>query len=167
MPSLRLRSTQVFTSAVSSGSPRGMANASGTLITSGAGTTTAQGAIDGIGKILLNAGTAVANGPLSFTLGAQLPQLELGMGTKGLNVAGHVTLVGQTGIATYGSGCDTRKYQVIGSTGATGSFFGMSANLFSKNLFDKSYYASYPYGCGVFPGRDQSRSSSLAAPLMR
>ena len=129
----------------------------------GAGTTTAQGAIDGLGKILLDAGTAVATGPLSFTLGAQLPQLELGLGTKGLNVAGNVTLVGQTGIATYGAGCDTRKYQVIGTTGASAAFFGLSANLFSKTLFDKSYYASYPNGCGVFPGRDQSRSNSLAA----
>lgn len=117
-----------------------------------AGATTSQGALDGLGKIVLDAATAVATGPLSFTFGAQLPQLELGMGTTGLNVAGNVTLIGQTGIATYGSGCDTRKYQVLGTTGAKASFFGLSASLGTATLFDKSYYASYPAGCGTFPG---------------
>lgn len=116
------------------------------------GATTSQGVLDGLGKIILDAAHAVAQGPISFVFGAQLPQLELGMGTKGLNVAGHVTLVGQTGIATYGAGCDTRKYQVFSTAGATGEFFGLSAALGTVKLFDKSYYASYPAGCGVFPG---------------
>ena len=116
------------------------------------GATTAQGVLDGLGKIFLDAAHAVATGPISFILGAQLPELELGMGTKGLNIAGHVTLVGQTGIATYGAGCDTRKLQALGTAGADASFFGMSASLGSVKLFDKSYYASYPPGCGSFPG---------------
>ncbi|GAA1147540.1 hypothetical protein [Nocardioides aquiterrae] len=127
------------------------------------GATTAQGVLDGLGQILLNAADAVANGPISFIFGAQLPQLELGMGTKGLSIAGNVTLIGQTGIATYGSGCDTRKFQVLGTTGAKASFFGMSASLGSATLFDKSYYASYPAGCGTFP----SRRTPPAGPAVR
>mgnify|MGYP003707154071 CR=1 FL=1 len=116
------------------------------------GATTGQGVLDGLGKIILGAAEAVSQGPISFVFGAQLPQLELGMGTKGLNIAGHVTLVGQTGIATYGAGCDTRKYQIFSTAGATAEFFGLSAALGTVTLFDKSYYASYPPGCGVFPG---------------
>ena len=120
---------------------------------SNTGATTSQGVLEGLGKIILGAAEAVATGPISFVFGAQLPQLELGMGTKGLNIAGHVTLVGQTGIATYGAGCDTRKYQILSTAGATAEFFGLSAALGTVKLFDQSYYASYPPGCGVFPGR--------------
>ncbi|ABL82313.1 MULTISPECIES: hypothetical protein [unclassified Nocardioides] len=119
---------------------------------SNSGATTSQGVLEGLGKIILGAAEAVATGPISFVFGAQLPQLELGMGTKGLNIAGHVTLVGQTGIATYGAGCDTRKYQILSTAGATAEFFGLSAALGTVKLFDQSYYASYPPGCGVFPG---------------
>ena len=125
---------------------------SGGFSLSNSGATTGQGVLDGIGKIILGAAQAVAQGPISFVFGAQLPELELGMGTKGLNIAGHVTLVGQTGIATYGAGCDTRKYQILSTAGATADFFGLSATLGTAKLFDKSYYASYPAGCGVFPG---------------
>ena len=125
---------------------------SGGFQLSESGATTGQGVLDGLGKIVLGAAEAVATGPISFILGAQLPQLELGMGTKGLNIAGHVTLVGQTGIATYGAGCDTRKFQILSTAGATGRFFGLSASLGTVSLFDKSYYASYPAGCGAFPG---------------
>lgn len=116
------------------------------------GATTPQGVLDGLGQIILGAAEAVSTGPISFVFGAQLPQLELGLGTKGLNIAGHVTLVGQTGIATYGAGCDTRKYQIFSTAGATAEFFGLSAALGTVKLFDESYYASYPPGCGVFPG---------------
>ena len=125
---------------------------SGGFALSNSGATTTQGVLDGLGKIILGAAEAVASGPISFVFGAQLPQLELGVGTKGLNIAGHVTLVGQTGIATYGAGCDTRKYQILSTAGATAEFFGLSAALGTVTLFDKSYYASYPAGCGVFPG---------------
>ncbi|WP_121251095.1 hypothetical protein [Nocardioides ferulae] len=125
---------------------------SGGFQLSQSGATTGQGVLDGLGKIILGAAEAVATGPVSFVFGAQLPQLELGVGTKGLNVAGHVTLVGQTGIATFGAGCDTRKYQIFSTAGATAEFFGLSAGLGTVSLFDKSYYASYPPGCGVFPG---------------
>lgn len=116
------------------------------------GATTPQGVLDGLGAIILGAAQAVATGPISFVLGAQMPQLELGVGTKGLNIAGTLTLVGQTGIATYGAGCDTRKFQILGTAGANASFFGLEADLYSQKLFDKSYYASYPSGCGTFPG---------------
>ncbi|MEP9365281.1 hypothetical protein ABLE68_20110 [Nocardioides sp. CN2-186] len=119
---------------------------------SDSGATTTQGVLKGLGKIVLDAAHAVATGPISFVLGAQLPQLELGMGTKGLNIAGNVTLIGSSGIATYGAGCDTRKFQIQASTGIKASFFGFSASLATAKLFDKSYYASYPAGCGTFPG---------------
>jgi len=118
----------------------------------GSGATTPQGVLEGLGEIILGAAEAVSTGPISFVFGAQLPELELGLGTKGLNIAGHVTLVGQTGIATYGAGCDTRKYQIFSTAGASAEFFGLSAALGTVKLFDESYYASYPPGCGVFPG---------------
>jgi hypothetical protein len=82
---------------------------------------------------------------------AQMPQLELGMGVKGFNVAGNVTLVGTTQIATFGAGCDTRKMRILGTSGAKASFFGLSSTLLSQTLFDKTIQAAYPTGCGVAP----------------
>jgi hypothetical protein len=115
------------------------------------GATSAAGALKGLGKIILNAANAVGKGPLSFILGAQMPQLELGLGVKGLNVAGNLNLVGSTEIATNGPGCDTRKMEILGTAGAEANFFGFSTSLGTATLFDKTLNAAYPSGCGVAP----------------
>jgi hypothetical protein len=124
----------------------------GGFTTSSSGATSALGALQGVGKIILDAANAVKTGPLSVIFGAQVPQLELGLGVKGLNVGGFVTLVAQTGVSTYGSGCDTRGLEVLGSAGAEANFFGFSAPLGAATLFDKKVSAAYPAGCGTFPG---------------
>ena len=123
----------------------------GGFTTSSSGATSGAGVLKGLADIILNARNAVRNGPLSFVLGAQMPQLELGLGVKGLNVAGNVTLIGSTEIATQGSNCDTRKMEIEGTAGASGSFFGFSADLGYATLFDKTINAAYPKGCGVAP----------------
>jgi len=115
------------------------------------GATSGAGVIKGLSDIILNAADAVNKGPLSFIFGAQMPQIELGLGTKGLNVAGNITLLGSTGISTYGPGCDTRQIEIEGVAGADASFFGFSASLAEATLFDKTIQAAYPKGCGVFP----------------
>ncbi len=115
------------------------------------GATSGAGVIKGLSDIILNAADAVNKGPLSFIFGAQMPQIELGLGTKGLNVAGNITLLGSTGISTYGPGCDTRQMEIEGVAGADASFFGLSASLGEATLFDKTIQAAYPKGCGVFP----------------
>ena len=122
----------------------------GGFTASSSGATTALGALQGLGKIILDAANAVKNGPLSVILGAQVPQLELGLGVKGLNVGGFVTLVAQTGVELKGSGCDTRGLEFLGSTGAEANFFGFSAPLGAATLFEKKYTAAYPAGCGTF-----------------
>lgn len=123
----------------------------GGFTASSSGATSPSGALRGLGDIILKAANAVKTGPLSFIFGAQMPQLELGLGVKGLDVAGNVTLIGSTGIATQGSGCDTRMMEIQGDAGAEANFFGFSAGG-SATLFDKKYYKSYPAGCGTFPG---------------
>ncbi len=122
----------------------------GGFTTSSSGATSAAGVVQGLGKIALDAANAVRTGPLSFLFGAQFPQIELGLGVKGLNVGAFVTLVGESGIA-FSAGCDTRQLQIEGSTGAEASFFGLSASLGSATLFTKTYQAAYPPGCGTFP----------------
>ena len=74
--------------------------AQGGFSASSSGATSPAGVLKGLADIILKAANAVRSGPLSFIFGAQMPQLELGLGVKGLNVAGYVTLVGSTGIAT-------------------------------------------------------------------
>ncbi|MEZ0579655.1 hypothetical protein [Nocardioides sp. MH1] len=123
----------------------------GGITTSSDGATSPAGALDGLAKIILGAANAVNQGPLSFVFGAQMPQLQLGMGIKGFNVAGNVTLVGTTQISTTGPGCDTRKMRILGTTGASASFFGLSADLGTQNLFDKTIQAAWPTGCGTPP----------------
>ena len=124
---------------------------SGGITASSSGATSPTGVLDGLANIVLNAVNAVNQGPLSFVFGAQMPQLELGMGVKGFNVAGNVTLVGTTQIATFGSGCDTRKMQILGTTGANAKFFGLSTSFGTQKLFDKTIQAAYPAGCGTAP----------------
>jgi hypothetical protein len=124
---------------------------SGGLTASSTGATSPTGVLDGLADIVLNAVNAVNQGPLSFVFGAQMPQLQLGMGVKGFNVAGSVTLVGTTEIATYGSGCDTRKMQILGTAGANASFFGLSTSFGTQKLFDHTIEAAYPSGCGSAP----------------
>ena len=124
---------------------------SGGITASSSGATSPTGVLDGLASIVLNAVNAVNKGPLSFVFGAQMPQLELGMGVKGFNVAGNVTLVGTTQIATFGGGCDTRKMQIIGTSGANATFFGLSSAFGTQKLFDHTIQAAYPAGCGVAP----------------
>ncbi|WP_310963759.1 hypothetical protein [Nocardioides terrisoli] len=123
----------------------------GGITASSSGATSPAGVLDGLGKIILNAINAVKTGPITFVFGAQMPQLQLGLGVKGFNVAGNVTLIGNTEIATYGSGCDTRKMEVLGTAGANASFFGLSADFGTATLFDKTVRAAYPAGCGTAP----------------
>jgi hypothetical protein len=124
--------------------------------TSKSGATSAEGVLKGLADIVLNAANAVKNGPLSFIFGAQMPELELGLGVKGLNVAGNLTLAGSTGISLGQDGnannCDTRQMEITGTAGAEANFFGFSASLPSATLFDKKVEAAHPKGCGVFPG---------------
>lgn len=122
----------------------------GGFTTSSSGATSAAGVVQGLGKIVLDAANAVKSGVVSFLFGAQFPQIELGLGVKGLNVGAFVSLVGQSGIAS-SDGCDTRQFEILGSAGAEASFFGLSASLGSATLFDKTYQAAYPRGCGIFP----------------
>lgn len=126
-------------------------NGSGGFSASKSGATSAAGILKGLGDIILTAANAVKTGPISFIFGAQMPQLELGLGVKGLNVAGFVTPLISTGIATFGAGCDTRKIEAQAVAGAQANFFGFNASA-SATLFDKSVYASFPKGCGTFPG---------------
>jgi hypothetical protein len=135
-------------------------NGAGGISVSKAGATSAAGVLKGLGDIVLAAANAVNSGPLSFVFGAQMPQLELGLGVKGLNVAGTATLIGSTGIATYGPGCDTRQMEIEGVTGAEANFFGFSADLASSTLFDHKIEAAYPKGCGTFPN-DGANSTVL------
>ncbi|MGC9963020.1 MAG: hypothetical protein ABSE47_14100 [Acidimicrobiales bacterium] len=125
-------------------------NGHGGFSTSSSGATSATGVIKGLGKIVLDAANAVKSGPMSFLFGAQFPQIELGLGVKGLNVGAFVTLLGESGIAFINS-CDTREFLIEGTTGAEASFFGLSASLGSATLFSKTYQAAYPPGCGTFP----------------
>ena len=120
--------------------------------TASSGATSAVGAVKELGKVILNAANAVNKGPLTVIFGAQIPQLELGLGVKGLNVAGFVTLIADTGVATYGPGCDTRGLLVQASAGAEAKFFGFSASLGSTTLYQKELSAAYPAKCGSFPG---------------
>jgi len=118
------------------------------------GATTGSGVIKGIGQVILDQANAIMNGPISLVLGAQIPQLEVGLGTKGLNVAGFVDLVADTAIKVGGgfggsTGCDARDLKVLATAGAKASFFGMSADLGSTTLFSKDFIASYPPACGT------------------
>jgi hypothetical protein len=90
-------------------------------------------------------------------LGTQIPQLELGLGIKGLNVAGFVDLVADTAIQVGGNGggagvstgCDAREINVTSSAGAEVNFFGFSASSSPVTLFSKNFQAAYPSGCGT------------------
>jgi len=125
--------------------------------TSASGVSTGTGAIQGIGKVLLDQANAILSGPISLVLGAQIPQLELGLGIKGLNVAGFVDLVADTAIQVGGSGggvgvstgCDARVINVTSSAGAEANFFGFSASSSPVTLFSKNFQAAYPAGCGT------------------
>jgi hypothetical protein len=129
---------------------------------SSSGATTGQGAVQGIGKVLLDQANAIMSGPITLVLGAQIPQLELGLGVKGLNVAGFVDLVADTALQVGGNtgglgastgGCDARDLKVVATAGAEASFFGFSASLTSPvTLFSKDFTASYPPGCGTVGG---------------
>jgi hypothetical protein len=150
--------TSIFASAGFSGFDQALSGSytfnydgNGGFSTSSSGAASASGVLKGVSDILLNAKNAVANGPITFVFGAQMPQIELGLGAKGLNVAGNITLVGSTGIATYGSGCDTRQIEILADAGAEANFFGFSAPLAQATLFDKKQQAAYPAGCGTFP----------------
>jgi hypothetical protein len=114
------------------------------------GATTSDGVLKGLGDIILSAVNALKTGPINFVFGAQMPQIELGLGVKGLDVAGKVTVLGVSGISNQGS-CDTRQFEIQGDAGAEADFFGFSADLASAQLFDKKIEASYPKGCGTFP----------------
>ena len=89
--------------------------------TSASGATTGAGEVQGIGKVLLDQANAILSGPITLVLGAQIPQLELGLGVKGLNVAGYVDLVADTAIQVGGhggavgasTGCDARDLKVV------------------------------------------------------
>ena len=123
------------------------------------GVTAGRSLIQGIGKVILDQANAILNGPITLVLGAQIPQIEVGLGGKGLNVAGFVDLVADTAIKVGGQGpaglgpstggCDARDLKVLASAGATAAFFGLSANLGSKTLFSKDFIASWPPGCGT------------------
>jgi hypothetical protein len=118
------------------------------------GATTGRGAIQGIGKVILDQANAILNGPISLVLGAQIPQIEVGLGGKGLNVAGFVDLVADTAIKVGGgfggqTGCDARDLTVIATAGAKSAFFGLSLDLGSTTLFSKDFNASWPPGCGT------------------
>ncbi len=125
--------------------------------TSASGVSTGSGAIQGIGKVLLDQANAILSGPISLVLGAQIPQLELGLGIKGLNVAGFVDLVADTAIQVGGNGggvgvstgCDARVINVTSSAGAEANFFGFSASSSPVTLFSKNFQAAYPAGCGT------------------
>ncbi len=129
--------------------------------TSASGATSALGAVKGIGKVILDQANAILSGPISLVLGAQIPQLELGLGVKGLSVAGFVDLVADTAIKVGGGtpglgpstgGCDARDLKVLATAGAKASFFGLSASLGLTTLFSKDFIASYPPGCGTVGG---------------
>jgi hypothetical protein len=123
------------------------------------GVTTGKGLIQGIGKVILDQANAILNGPITLVLGAQIPQIELGLGGKGLNVAGFVDLVADTAIKVGGQGppgagpstggCDARDLKVLATAGAEAAFFGLSADLGSTTLFSKDFIASWPPGCGT------------------
>ena len=123
------------------------------------GVTTGKSLIQGIGKVILDQANAILNGPITLVLGAQLPQIELGLGGKGLNVAGFVDLVADTAIKVGGQGpagvgpstggCDARDLKVLATAGAEAAFFGLSADLGSTTLFSKDFIASWPPGCGT------------------
>lgn len=125
--------------------------------TSASGVSSGTGAIQGIGKVLLDQANAILSGPISLVLGAQIPQLELGLGIKGLNVAGFVDLVADTAIQVGGNGggvgvstgCDARVINVTSSAGAEANFFGFSASSSPVTLFSKNFQAAYPPGCGT------------------
>lgn len=128
--------------------------------TSASGATTGTGVVQGIGKVLLDRANAILSGPVSLVLGAQVPQIELGLGVKGLNVAGFVDLVADTAIQVGGNsgavgvttGCDARELEVEATAGAEANFFGFSAASSSATLFSKTFVASYPPGCGTVGG---------------
>jgi hypothetical protein len=123
------------------------------------GVTTGKSLIQGIGKVILDQANAILNGPITLVLGAQIPQIELGLGGKGLNVAGFVDLVADTAIKVGGQGpagvgpstggCDARDLKVLATAGAEAAFFGLSADLGSTTLFSKDFIASWPPGCGT------------------
>lgn len=142
-----------------SGSYKFSYDGSSGFTTSKSGATDPQGVVKAIADIIENVKNAVKYGPMSFIFGATMPQLELGLGVKGLNVAGHVALIGTTGIATQGAGCDTRAMEIVGKAGATASFFGFSAETGDATLFDKTYNSSSPQGCGTFPSVAQARTA--------
>ncbi len=126
--------------------------------TSSSGVTSATGAVQGIGKVLLDQANAILSGPISLVLGAQIPQLELGLGVKGLSVAGYVDLVADTALQVGGGlgastgGCDARDLKVVASAGAEAKFFGFSATTGSTTLYSQDFLASYPPGCGTVGG---------------
>ncbi|HYA45905.1 MAG TPA: hypothetical protein VED59_09865, partial [Acidimicrobiales bacterium] len=119
-----------------------------------AGATTGSGIIKGIGQVILDQANAIMNGPITLVLGAQIPQIELGLGGEGLNIAGFVDLVADTAIKVGGgfggsTGCDARDLNVLATAGAKAAFFGLSAELGSTTLFNKHFVAAYPPGCGT------------------
>ena len=123
------------------------------------GVTSGRGLIQGIGKVILDQANAILNGPITLVLGAQIPQIELGLGGKGLNVAGFVDLVADTAIKVGGQGpvgvgpstggCDARDLKVLATAGAKAAFFGLSADLGSTTLFSKDFIAAWPPKCGT------------------
>jgi hypothetical protein len=118
------------------------------------GATTGEGVMQGIGKVVLDQANAIMNGPISLVLGAQIPQIEVGLGGKGLNVAGFVDLIADTAIKVGGgfggqTGCDARDLRVMATAGAKAAFFGLSMDLGSATLFSQDFNASWPPGCGT------------------
>ena len=121
-----------------------------------------RGVVQGIGKVLLDQANAILSGPITLVLGAQIPQLEVGIGVKGLNVAGFVDVVADTAIKVGGNtpglgpstgGCDACDLKVLVTAGAKASFFGFSTNLVNPvTLFSKDFIASYPPACGTVRG---------------
>lgn len=107
--------------------------------------------------MILDQANAIVSRPTSLVLGAQIPQLELGLGIKGLNVPGVVDLVADTAIQAGGNGggvgvstgCDARAINVTSSAGAGVNFFGFSALSSPVTLFSDTFRAAYPAGCGA------------------
>jgi hypothetical protein len=129
--------------------------------TSTSGATTALGAIQGIGQVVLDQANAILNGPITLVLGAQVPELDLGLGVKGLSIAGYVDLIADTAVQVGGGsgglgastgGCDARELEVEATAGAKASFFGFSVGTSPVTLFTKIINAAYPPGCGTVGG---------------
>ncbi len=127
---------------------------------SGLGSLSALGSIQGLGKAVLDAATAVLNGPITVVLGADIPEIEVGLGWKeGMSIGGFVKVVADTAIKVGGQGpagampetggCDARDLKVEVTAGARAGFFGIKIPLGVVTLFDHDFLNSYPPACGT------------------